>query len=786
MIDGILWQADADTLTFHRVDGAVADILGFTAAEWLARPDFWESRLHPDDAVWVVETCRRAARRRTPHRLVYRMVTRAGHTVWLKDAVTVTEHGDGATLHGVMLDVTDLVQSREAIEALNTEKAHFQTLYDLVPVAIWEEDWAGTLAQLRALHDDGLRDVHAHAAANPGFVDAMLAGLVVTDVNRAAVEIFGARDPAELIRRAPEVFRAGAPHSVFLTALQAILDGQRRIEGVNTLCRLDGAEVHVLYRISLPPLRDGPTRVVICEMDISATHRANERYALVCRATSDVIWDFDPVTDRIWASDGIARVFGLDPATRYTRLDDWTARLHPDERAAKHAALRAALDGTTTTWVQSYRFRHGDGSYRRVRDQGVIFRDDAGQATRMVGGMRDITDQHALEEQLQAAQRFEAIGKLTGGIAHDFNNLLTVVLGNLDLIEARLPDDPELRRGLEAANGAIDRCTALIGQLLTYARRHPVAPHTVDTAAVLARMTDIICQTLGDDIRVVPAAPPDDLPAGLFDPALFENAVLNLCLNARDAMPDGGTLTLALRRAGPDELGALPAGAYITLEVADTGHGMDAATADAAFEPFFSTKPRGEGSGLGLSMVQGFADQAGGAVRLRSAPGDGTRACVVLPASTTRAPDAAEAPLAGPAQPRAGHVLLLEDQQDVRASTAATLAQLGYAVTACATAAEATEALAGAAAFDIVLTDIRLPGRESGHDVARHAARLRPGVPVVLMSGFSDSAGAGNDPAQTGAQFLKKPFRRAELAQTLEAARALAAPGRPAAEDDSC
>lgn len=772
-IDGIIWEADADTLQFSRVEGCIEKILGYSADEWLRQPDFWKSKLHQDDAEWVVNACLDASLRRLPHRLTYRMLAADGSVVWLQDNVTVQTDGESARLSGVMIDVTELVEQRRELAELNALNARYRALYDLVPVAIWEEDWTGVLEVMRDLREQGVEDMSDYARQNPGFVENTLARLRVLSVNQAAVEMFRARGPEELLRRASEVFLADAPNSVFLTALDAILRGQHRLEGKNRLRRLDGEILDVMFRIALPDIADPEPRVVICEMDISAERYANERFELVTQATSDVIWDFDIINDTLWASDGLQRSFGLNPEDMYNALQNWTDRIHPDDIGRVMQNFDCILHEGSNDWSQEYRFRHGEGHYVIVRDAGHVLRDAAGRAVRMVGSLVDITVQRQLEEQLVQSQKLEAIGRLTGGIAHDFNNLLTIILGSLEALEERVAEDDVASRHLAPALQAVDRSTRLISQLLSYARQQPLAPRAIDMRQQLPEMMQIIRRTLGEAIEVEVHQQPDLWRINV-DPGQFDNALLNLTINARDAMPDGGTLTIGTHNAvvgATDplvEMG-LAAGRYVRVSVADTGQGMGPATLQKAFDPFFTTKEFGAGSGLGLSMVQGFAHQSDGLAVIHSTQGAGTTVELYLPAADIelhRAAATADRPAVKP-QTGAGRILLVEDQEMVRDHMVMVLEGLGYSVRTAETAADATAILQDKPVLDLMITDIVLPGGVSGLMLAKTVREMRPELPIRYTSGFSDTGTASEEtePLVAGQNLLRKPFRRHELAR---------------------
>ena len=395
-------------------------------------------------------------------------------------------------------------------------------------------------------------------------------------------------------------------------------------------------------------------------------------------------------------------------------------------------------------------------------------RDRAESASDSLRG--EIDERTRAEAALSHAQRIEVVGQITGGIAHDFNNLLTVVLGNVDLLmrsdKLALPQS----KWLATIHTAAERGAALTSQLLAFARRQPLLPASMDLNAVLAGMDELMLSALGSRVRVVRHLRPGLWPA-IVDPTQFELAVLNLAINARDAMPDGGTLTIASANVtlGPPTRPEQPrAGEYVRLTVSDTGTGMTPDVLAKAFEPFFTTKGPGKGSGLGLPQVFGLAHQTGGGVEIETAPGAGTSVSVYLPHATAPLPSPAPPP-AAPAFPRDGNVtvLLVDDDSAVRSTTAELLRQLGYAVQESVDGPTALEALRGGLRVQIVLTDVAMP-RMSGPALAREIHKQWRHLPVVFFSGYAELesvAGVGDLK-----RLLRKPFRPAELVAQLEAA----------------
>ncbi len=383
----------------------------------------------------------------------------------------------------------------------------------------------------------------------------------------------------------------------------------------------------------------------------------------------------------------------------------------------------------------------------------------------------DITERVRAEATTRDAQRLQAMGQLTGGIAHDFNNLLAVVLGNLELARPRLEAASPVLPRIERAIWGAKRGAALTQQLLAFARRQPLTPAPLDLSALLPDMVNLLRRTLGEhiEVRSVDAA---GLWAAMADVAQVESALLNLALNARDAMPGGGRLTIELANKVLDEAYAdrhheVAPGDYVMLAVSDTGTGMTPDVLARAFEPFFTTKDPGQGTGLGLPMVFGFAKQSGGHINIYSEPGEGTTVRLYLPRAmgvALPAPHRAEAPLDLPRG--SATVLVVEDEPAVREVAASILRDLGYKVLE---AADGTEALRlfgeVGAKVDLLLADIVLPGGMKGSEVARRLAEIRPALRVLFMSGYTENAIVHHGRLDDGVQLIGKPFPREQLAR---------------------
>src|SRR5271169_3044868 len=401
------------------------------------------------------------------------------------------------------------------------------------------------------------------------------------------------------------------------------------------------------------------------------------------------------------------------------------------------------------------------GEYRAAKDAA----EDAHK--RLVEQM---AERERAEAALRQAQRIEAVGQLTGGVAHDFNNLLTVLIGNIDLIRRAPTLDPLLAERLAAMRAAAERGAMLTSHLLAFSRRQPLSPRAVDLNALVSGMQGLLQSALGPRVQIETRLAPDLWPT-MVDPTQFELVLLNLVINARDAMPEGGVVTVEttnVHRGPPIRPEEAAEGDYVSIAVRDVGSGMTPEVQAKAFEPFFTTKGPGAGSGLGLSQVFGTAQQSGGDVRIDSAPSKGTAVQVCLPRAKSQA-EASAVRIEETAEQRTSNavVLVVDDDDAVRSTTAEILTGLGYAVVQAASGHAALELLDGNGMIDVLLTDVVMTGM-SGPDLARQAQISRPYLPIVFISGYADPAGIGDD--GRAYRLIRKPFRPSDLRRQIEAA----------------
>jgi PAS domain S-box-containing protein len=536
------------------------------------------------------------------------------------------------------------------------------------------------------------------------------------------------------------------------------------------------------FRSVKAPLRDATGRiigVVGITSDVTARRRMEERLRELNETLEQQVAERTADRDRMWRLTTdimlVARFDGTINAinSAWQRLLGWSEDellnraffelVHPDDLEATLAEAGRLSEGVTTFRFEN-RYRSKDGSYRwiswiAVPDEGLIHavgRDSTAEKARQA-------ELEQAQEALRQAQKMEAMGQLTGGVAHDFNNLLTPIVATLDRLQRHRVGGEREQRLIAGAALSADRAKTLVQRLLAFARRQPLQASAVDVEGLVRDMVELVASTIGPQFQVVTDVSPG-LPSAQGDRNQLEMALLNLAVNARDAMPNGGTLRISAtaETVRASQSSGLEPGAYVRLSVADTGVGMDEATLQRAVEPFFSTKGVGKGTGLGLSMAHGLASQLGGALLIHSKPGLGTNVDLWLPQSSG-SPTIASSANPTTLSNSTGTVLLVDDDELVRQSTSEMLAELGYAVLEAASAEEAGEMLANRKAIDLVITDHLMPGL-SGTDLARWIRASWPDLSVLVISGYAENEGIEPDLPR-----LAKPFRKEELAASLAA-----------------
>ena len=518
-----------------------------------------------------------------------------------------------------------------------------------------------------------------------------------------------------------------------------------------------------------------------------------ERLRLALLGTGDGLWDWDLKTDHVYLSPRWKSMLGFAEGELEDHLDTWKRLLHPEDRERTLAEVNVLAAQRRNEFDTEFRMRHKNGEYRSILSRGLLIRGPGGEAVRLVGTHTDMTgrrrreavlsdrraklqdnadrrrekeEKEKLESRLEQAQKMESIGRLAGGVAHDFNNMLSVILGCTELIKARTIPDGPLSGYLQEIEKAADRSRDITRQLLAFSRKQAIAPkhlklnqHIDDTRKILARM-------IGEDIHLH-FHPGKEVWTIKLDPFQLDQILMNLAVNARDAMPGGGRLVMktanvAIGAEHLEEHRLLLPGEYVLLEVTDEGAGMDDETLSRMFEPFFTTKDNGQGTGLGLSTVYGIVKQNNGFVNVYSEPGIGTSFRIYFP--RTPGEEALPAPEEAPVLEGSGTVLLVEDSQLVRELVAGILSQIGFTVLVAETPGEALSLCEEQdIPIDILVTDVVMPNM-NGAELGEKISALRPGIKTLFMSGYPEDFIAHRGLLKKGVHFIQKPFGMKEIA----------------------
>ena len=687
---------------------------------------------------------------------------------------------DDPARHHVAVLFTDLTARRRTERALERSREELELAVRAAELGRFDyRPREGTLTW-----DDRCR---ALLGLSPGvsvsYETAFLAGLHPEDRDRADRAVAASLDPD------------GSHHFEVEYRTIGIEDGELRHISAHGLAFFEGR---------------APVRLIGTVQDVTSDREANaalrevgERLRLAGRATNDAVWDWDLRADHVTWNEALAHAYGHVPEAVAPTGEWWLSQIHPDDARRIHESIFRVIDGQGTDWTDEYRFRRADGSYADVLDRGYVIRDEAGRPQRMVGAMQDVSARKAVERQLEEerrrlheevletaaerdraedalrqSQKMEAVGQLTGGLAHDFNNLLAGISGALEMIHTRIGQGRtgELEKYSTAAQGAVRRAAALTHRLLAFSRRQTLAPTPTDVAALVVGIEDLVRRTVGPQVEVRNSSS-SGLWSTLVDPNQLENALLNLCINARDAMPGGGIIrissanvTLSDRQAREQDL---EPGEYVEISVSDTGTGMTPAVVERAFDPFFTTKPIGEGTGLGLSMIYGFARQSGGQIGIATQPGQGTIMRLYLPRHEgTEAPAAVAAPVpeqepVAERSQRTGRILVVDDEPTVRMLVVEVVEELGYRVMKAHDGPSAMRIIESGQPIDLLITDVGLPGGMNGRQIADAALARLPALKVLFITGYAEQTVMSNNQLAPNMAIMTKPFAMEALANRI-------------------
>ncbi len=770
-------QAVADSEARFRslADSAPVPIWECDAAgrvTWLNRPwldhtgrsleqeigDGWQDGVHPDDLAACLGVYYDALARRIPYRMTYRLRRADGSWRTMNESGAPRNGPDG-TFVGLVGSAVDETEARAAQAALTVSEETLRLAVESAELGLWDMNlqsgelhWSARCKAMFGLAPD-------HPVTPADFVTF----LHPDDRDGVAASFARATDPATRSGHDVEYRVIGAQDGV---ERWVAAKGRAMFDAAGRCVRAIGTAIDITARKQAEAaLRHGT---------VELEARVAERTAQLAESETRLRAYFESVEDCLFTvlcdPDGRFIHEGYNPyGERRTGYGNAVTRgrsaaefMAPDTARAIETLLAAARDRGTQRVTMNLAFPAGPGVFDILM---VPVRDAGGRVARILGAWREVTEQMRMEEELRQTQKMQAIGQLTGGVAHDFNNLLTAIIGNLDLL-AQETMSGRGRRLLEAALRSAGRGATLTAQLLAFARRQRLEPRPLDLNALVVGMAGLLQSTLGGSVQVHTALAPDLWPA-LADATQLELAILNVAINARDAMPQGGTIVITTANARIGEPQAAedpPSGAHVVVTISDAGEGMTAEVLARVFEPFFTTKEVGRGSGLGLPQVLGVAKQLGGGVRVASRPGSGTQVQIYLPCAGAERPALLTGHPAAPAPGglRGARILVVDDDAEVREVAAGLLAELGATVLTAPGGAAALALIADGAAVDAALVDYAMPGMSGSQTLARLRV-LRPALPVVIVSGYADTeALSGGD-----AQLLRKPFRAIDLAAAL-------------------
>jgi PAS domain S-box-containing protein len=712
-----------------------------------ALPNGWIETLHPDDVKATAERWAEARASGTTYEMEVRYRRRDGAYRWhvARAEPIRDDHGVIATWVGSSIDIHD---HKEAETALRASEAQFRLMADAVPQIVWITDAEGRAEFFNKHWSD-----YTGSAYFPATATAVAAEHVhPEDVVATTTAFEQARRTGTTFLLEHRIRSANGAYRWFLVRGEPYRDPQS-----GEIVRWFGASVDIHDR----KLAEAALRELNETLATQVAARSAERDRL-WNLSQDMLARADYSGMLTAVSPAWRQVLGWDERELLTR--GYVTLMHPEDAPPTLAAIEQMRETRQPTRLEN-RIATKDGGWKHI--EWTVAPEPDG--TNFIAIGRDLSDAKTREAELEAAQealrqsqKMEAMGSLTGGVAHDFNNLLSPIIGSLDMLVRKGVGSERERRLIDGALQSAERAKTLVQRLLAFARRQPLQSTAVSLATLVEEMAGLVGSTVGPNIDVRVALAPD-LPPALADANQLEMALLNLAVNARDAMPQGGQLTIAAQRESVrgQSMAGLKPGHYVRLSVRDTGVGMDAATLRRAAEPFFSTKGIGKGTGLGLSMVHGLTAQLGGGLTIESTPGEGTTVTLWLPISAAPIEDQ-EQSLDRTEKPFVrGLALLVDDEELVRMSTADMLNDFGFEVIEAGSAEEALRLMEAGTVPDLLVTDHLMPGM-NGADLAREARSLFPALPVLVVSGYAEEDGIAPSLPR-----LTKPFRNADLAASL-------------------
>ncbi len=733
-----MWIYDPETLRFLAVNDTAVERYGYSREEFLAMTI---ADIRPEEDVPAL---RRALAENSGFRTYtnrpWRHRLKNGEIIWVEIASQeISFQGRQARL----VLAVDVTQIRQAYDQL----AEKQGLLRMASLISKVGGWSVTVPELKVTWSDEIRAVHE--------VDSSYVPTV-----EKAISFYAPKYQEIICKVFFRCVEEGTPFDVeceFITAKgrliwvraigEAVLDATGQIRAVQ-----------------------GAFQEITEQKNIQESLRVSEeRFRLLSRATHDAIWDWNLLTNELWWGEGYESLFGYNRNELEPTIDSWTKHIHPEDHERVVTKIYQAIQSDALFWSDEYRYRRKNGQYAFVLDRGYIIREESGRAVRMIGSINDLTDRKQLESQLIQSQKMEAIGQLAGGVAHDFNNLLTIINGYSEMVLAMLPVASELRGMLTEIRDAGDRAANLTRQLLAFSRKQMLSPRIVDLNTIVANIEKMLRRLIGEDIRLLTILAPQ-LPSIRVDPGQLEQVIINLAVNARDAMPQGGRLTmettrLEIRSEQVSRYHDVKPGSYVALIVSDTGCGMPPEVLNRIFEPFFTTKEVGKGTGLGLATVFGIVKQSDGYIDVTSEVGVGTRFQIMFPVAATEEKRGSQHE--GRLLRGSETILLVEDEPGVRGITRVVLESHGYKILEAANGRHAQELFRRHRdEVRLLLTDVVMP-EMSGRQLVEQLRQQQPSLKVLYMSGYTDDAIVRHGLDEATDAFLQKPFSPSTLARTV-------------------
>ncbi|MGE5153879.1 MAG: ATP-binding protein [Bdellovibrio bacteriovorus] len=665
------------------------------------------------------------------------------------------------------------------IRHLDETERRYRRIFRGAPVPIWEQDLSGIAKALQTLRDSGVTDLDRHLAEHPEALGQLLGAARIREANAAALKLFGVRSDRQLAAWFRDEV-VPATHTLACDVLRALWAGQEVLLNRSVSVRTpDGRDLTVIFSMLVPSPTEGYQSVALSALDVTAglnLRRREDELALILASTGEGIFGMDLDGRCSFVNRAALHMLGY----RHERdllgevMHGLIHRGCPHQTPSPQGGcsiLRACCQGTPVRLDDELLWRADGTSFPAAYSAYPMLRD--GTIVGTVVTFTDITERRERESQLVQSQKLEVVGQLTGAIAHDFNNLLAIILTNLQVLEERLEDtaDDEIGEIIDDARSAARDGASLTRRLLSFSRQQPLEPQWMEVDAFLQHTGRFLRRVAGEGIALEVQRSGGSLPVRV-DRQQLENVILNLAINARDAMPAGGTLTVAGRRERLDGEEAarlnLTPGSYVVVSISDTGIGMSPEVARRAVEPFYSTKPVGKGSGLGLSTALRFAQQSGGDLRIESAPGQGTSVSLYLPEAAAAAVEA-ERVVAIP-RPSKGlpTVLVVDDERRMRRLARRILSDLGCHVLEADNAASAARLLEQDAGIDLLFTDVVMPGEIDGRTLGQWARQKRPALKVLLTSGYSGLAEEDTANGDEALPFLKKPYSEEQLREIVQ------------------